>query len=344
MKAYLTLENGMTFQGESLGKQGDATGELVFATGMTGCLETLTDPSHYGQMVMQTFPLIGNFGIIPEEFAGTRAWPSAYIVRNACGTPSNFRCEGRLDDFLCDQGVVGLQGIDTRALTRTVREHGSLNARISTVPLADSDIAGLGKYEIRAAVAAVSPKAIEVYGKGRRVAMLNLGAKKSIAASLIGRGCEVWSYPHDSPAEAILAKNPQGILLSNGPGNPCDPANGAIVETIKALMQSGIPMFGLGMGHQLLALARGHRVKKLNHGHRGANQPIQDTAAGKLYVTNQNHGFCVEADKPWLVNVTDGTCEGIDYGASFGVQFHPNHNTDFVYDMFMERIEAYAAR
>jgi carbamoyl-phosphate synthase small subunit len=335
----------MTFAGEALGKRGDATGELVFATGMTGYLETLTDPSHYGQMVLQTFPLIGNAGVIPEELSNDRVRASGYIVRHACDTPSNFRSEGRLEDYLREQGVVGLQGIDTRALTRVLGRHGTMNARISAEPLGEAGIAELKGYAVRGAVAAVSPKAVSKSGNGRRVAMLNLGAKKSISEALTARGCEVWSFPHDTPAPVILDSKPQGILLSNGPGNPEDPANAPVLEIVKALVQSGLPVFGLCLGHQLLALAHGHGVGKLALGHRGGSQPVKDTATGRLLVTNQNHGYSVNADKPWLVNVTDGTTEGIDYGQkSFGVQFHPNGNTNFLYDLFVERIEAHAAR
>jgi carbamoyl-phosphate synthase small subunit len=344
MTTYLTLENGMTFTGASLGLQGDAAGELVLATGMTGYLETLTDPSHYGQIVLQTFPLAGNFGVIPEEYASDRAWASAYIVKYASESPSNFRCKEKLDDFLKSQGIVGLQGIDTRALARVLRESGAMNARISPGPLAEADVTALKRYAVRDAVAAVSPKTLVKSGSGRRVAMLNLGAKQSIAGALVKRGCEVWSFPHDTPAPAILTSQPQGIVVSNGPGNPEDPANQTVVDTIKALIQSGLPVFGLCLGHQLLAMAQGHTVRKLTLGHRGANQPVKDSTTGKLLVTNQNHGYAVNADKPWLVNVTDGTCEGIDYGLSFGVQFHPNNNTEFVYDRYIERMEAHAAR
>jgi carbamoyl-phosphate synthase small subunit len=348
MPAFLTLENGDVLRGEPFGAPGEATGELVFTTGMTGYLETLTDPSYCGQIILQTFPLIGNYGVIPADFESAAVGAKAYIVKHPCQDPSNFRGEGNLDAFFQTQGVVGLYGIDTRALAKRIRVHGVMNGKITTAPPTERDIAELRRYAVRDAVAAVSCKAVTKVGEGaRRVALLDFGAKRGIANALAARGCEVLIFPHNTPANEILAAKPGGVMLSNGPGDPADPANRCIVETIGALEQSGTPVFGICLGHQLLALAHGCHTQKLKFGHRGANQPVKDTRTGRVYITSQNHGYAVAAQGTF-VNVNDGTCEGMDYGNSFSVQFHPEAcggplDTSFLFDCFVERMDAYAA-
>ena len=344
--AYLILENGQTFQGECFGARGDVSGEVVFATGMTGYLETLTDPSYYGQIVLQTFPLIGNYGVIPPDFESASVGVKAYIVKHPCSTPSNFRSEDTLDAFLKARGVVGLCGIDTRALTRVIRDNGVMNGKITLSPPGEGDRSEAKAYVIRNAVSAVSTRTITKLGSGgRRVALMDFGAKRSIADALAARGCEVWSVPHDTDAQEILNIKPHGIMLSNGPGDPAEPANVGIVETIRTLQKSGIPIFGICLGHQLLALANGYSTKKLKFGHRGANQPVKELATGRVYITSQNHGYAVIADEgAAFVNVNDGTCEGMDYGRSFSVQFHPEAHggpldTSFLFDRFIEKMD-----
>ncbi|MCL2008984.1 MAG: carbamoyl phosphate synthase small subunit [Synergistaceae bacterium] len=348
MKAYLILENGVVMEGKSFGAQGETTGEVVFATGMTGYLETLTDQSYHGQIVLQTFPLIGNYGVIPSDFEGA-VGVKAYIVKHPCREPSNFRSESNLHTFLSERGIIGLCGIDTRALTKIIRQNGVMNGKITMSPPTETDLSEAKAYAIRNAVAAVSIRAVTKTGNGpRRVALLDLGAKRGIADALSARGCEVWSFPHDAEARDILRIKPAGVMLSNGPGDPADPANRAAVETIRVLQQSGVTIFGICLGHQLLALANGHSTEKLKFGHRGANQPVKEISTGRVYITSQNHGYAVVADGSSFVNVNDGTCEGMDYGSAFSVQFHPEArggplDTAFLFDRFIERMDAHAA-
>ena len=346
MKAYLVLENGIIMNGESFGARGETTGEVVFATGMTGYLETLTDQSYYGQIVLQTFPLIGNYGVIPSDFESGYIGAKGYIVKHPCHEPSNFRSGGTLDGFLKEQGIVGICGIDTRALARIIRQNGVMNGRITMSPPSKSDLSEARSYKVRNAVASVSIPELKKTGRGgsRRIAMMDFGAKRGIAEALVARGCEVWSFPHDATAAEILETEPNGIMLSNGPGDPADPANAGIVETIADLRKSKIPIFGICLGHQLLALANGYSTKKLKFGHRGANQPVKDVLTGRAYITSQNHGYAVVAEDSSFVNVNDGTCEGMDYGSSFSVQFHPEArggplDTGFLFDRFMERVD-----
>jgi carbamoyl-phosphate synthase small subunit len=352
MTAYLVLQNGIVMKGGSFGAQGEITGEVVFATGMTGYLETLTDPSYYGQIVLQTFPLIGNYGVIPPDFESAGVGARAYIVKTPCQNPSNFRSENNLDNFLRERGIIGLYGIDTRALTRIIRENGVMNGKITMSPPAEADIAEAKAYSILNAVAAVSSRAVTkpdaAGGTSRRVALFDFGAKRGIAQALSARNCEVWTFPYNASAQEVLAVKPRGIMLSNGPGDPAEPANNGIVETLRVLQKSNVPIFGICLGHQLLALANGYTTKKLKFGHRGANQPVKDLSTGRVYITSQNHGYAVVADNGSFVNVNDGTCEGMDYGNSFSVQFHPEArggplDTAFLFDRFIERMDAYVA-
>jgi len=367
--AYLILENGTVFKGKFFGAYGEVTGEIVFTTGMTGYLETLTDPSYQGQIVLQTFPLIGNYGIIPEDFESAGVGAKAYIVKIPCAAPSNFRSEKDLDSFLKERGITGICGIDTRALTKIIRKNGVMNGKISPRVPSYFDHEEIKNYKVENPIAAVSAannvsavlqrisarSAPRTTGKPvRRIALLDFGAKRGIANALLARGCEVLIFPHNAKAQEILKINPNGIMLSNGPGDPADPANKVIVDTLCDLIKTGVPIFGICMGHQLLALAYGYKSKKLKFGHRGANQPVKDTLTGNVYITSQNHGYEITADnssqgKFSFVNVNDGSCEGIDYGVSFSVQFHPEArggplDTGFLFDKFMERIDAYAAK
>ena len=343
--AYLILENGTVFEGKSFGLKAEAVGEIVFTTGMTGYLETLTDQSYYGQIVLQTFPLIGNYGVIPADFESDSVRAKAYIVKRPCESPSNFRSGGTLDAFLKERGIAGLYDIDTRMLTKIIRENGTMNGKISQTSPTEADRMEASEYSVKGAVAAVSPKSVQRSGNGsRRIALLDLGAKRGIAEALKDMDCEIYLFPHDASARDILKIKPDGIMLSNGPGDPADSANRIIVETIAELMKSGAPVFGICLGHQLMALANGYKTKKLKFGHRGANQPVKDLSTGSVYITSQNHGYEVIADNSSYINVNDGTCEGLDYGHSFSVQFHPEAcggplDTKFLFGRFIERID-----
>jgi carbamoyl-phosphate synthase small subunit len=310
-------------------------------------LETLTDQSYYGQIVLQTFPMIGNYGVIPSDFESAAVGVKAYIVKHPCQNPSNFRSLGNLDTFLKERGIIGLCRIDTRALTRIIRESGEMNGKITTSPPTDADLVEAKAYAINNALAAVSTHNLIKTGNGRhRVVLMDFGAKRGIANALTERDCEVWSVPYDTNAQEILQMKPDGIMLSNGPGDPADPANNGIVETIRILQQSAVPIFGICLGHQLLALANGYSTKKLKFGHRGANQPVREISTGRVYITSQNHGYAVVADTGSFVNVNDGTCEGMDYGNSFSVQFHPEArggplDTAFIFDRFIEKMNTH---
>ncbi len=351
----LILENGAVFEGQSFGAAGDITGEIVFTTGMTGYLETLTDQSYHGQIVLQTFPLIGNYGIIPSDFESTSVGPLAYIVKTPCQDPSNFRSEGTLGTFLREKNIVGLCGIDTRALTKIIREQGVMNGRITKELPDKAMLRQIRSYEIKNAVQKVSCTEPALYKAEEAiytVAMLDFGRKESMIRELTRRGCDVWLLPCDSPPEEILRLSPDGILLSNGPGDPA--GNTDIIDHLKTLLQTGIPIFGICLGHQLLALANGFKTSKLKYGHRGANQPVKDLKTGRVYISSQNHGYTVTPESidpgiadQWFINVNDQTCEGLCYrrSPSFSVQFHPEacggpQDTLFLFDLFIEKMEA----
>ena len=345
-KGYLILQDGQVFEGVRFGAETDTVGELVFTTGMCGYVETLTDPSYAGQIVMQTYPLIGNYGIIREDFEGA-CCVKGYVVREYCDTPSNFRTDCDLDTYLKEQGVPGLCGVDTRELTRIIREHGVMNAAIcDEIP---ADLTPIKTYAITGVVEAVSCKEPDRYqaeGEERfRVSLLDYGAKRNIVRELQKRGCTVTVLPATTSAEEILAADPDGVMLSNGPGDPAE--NMYQIEQIRKLLGK-VPMFGICLGHQLTALAAGGSTYKLKYGHRGVNQPVRDLNGVRTYITSQNHGYAVDGDtvklgKVRFVNANDGTCEGIDYPElkAFTVQFHPEactgpKDTSFLFDQFVE--------
>ena len=345
-KAYLVLSDGRAFEGVRIGAEGDGLGELVFTTGMTGYLETLTDPSYAGQIIMQTFPLIGNYGVIPEDFEGA-CLAKGYVVRELCDTPSNFRSEYALDRFLKEHNIPGITGVDTRALTRIIREEGVMNAMIcDEIP---ADLTDIQAYAVRGVVAAASchqAQSFPAVGEERfHVALMDYGAKHHIVENLTMRGCRVTELPHDTPAEEILALNPDGLMLSNGPGDPKE--NVFEIEQLKKLM-GRLPVFGICLGHQLAALALGGETVKLKYGHRGANQPVKDLKTGRYFIPSQNHGYAVLADSVSdiaelrYINANDFSCEGLDYPGKrcFTVQFHPEasagpHDTGFLFDRFV---------
>ena len=348
-KGYLILQDGQVFEGVRFGAETDTVGELVFTTGMCGYVETLTDPSYAGQIVMQTYPLIGNYGIIREDFEGA-CCVKGYVVREYCDTPSNFRTDCDLDTYLKEQGVPGLCGVDTRELTRIIREHGVMNAAIcDEIP---ADLTPIKTYAITGVVEAVSCKEPDRYqaeGEERfRVSLIDYGAKRNIIRWLQKRGCTVTVLPATTSAEDILAADPDGVMLSNGPGDPAE--NTYQIEQIRKLLGK-VPMFGICLGHQLTALAAGGSTYKLKYGHRGVNQPVRDLNGVRTYITSQNHGYAVDGDtvklgKVRFVNANDGTCEGIDYPElkAFTVQFHPEactgpKDTTFLFDRFVELME-----
>ena len=345
-KAYLVLDGGQVFEGYRFGAPGNAIGELVFTTGMAGYIETLTDPSYYGQIVLQTFPLIGNYGIINEDFEGG-CFVRGYVVREWCDAPSNFRSKGDLSTYLAENGVPGIWGVDTREITRIIREKGVMNAVIADV--IPTDMIDVEKYRIVSAVDNVTCREKIVYpaqGEEKyRVTLVDYGAKHNIRRELCRRGCTVTVVPAKTSAEDILRDDPDGIMLSNGPGDPEE--NTYCIEQIRE-MCGKVPMFGICLGHQLLALANGARTVKLKYGHRGVNQPVKEVYGTRTWITSQNHGYAVVSDslgsvgKVTMINANDKTCEGIDYPEkkAFSVQFHPEAcagplDTGFLFDKFV---------
>ena len=352
-KAYLLLANGQIFEGKSFGMTGTTIGEVVFATGMTGYQETLTDPSYYGQIAVQTFPLNGNYGTNSDDFESPHCWLKGYIVREWCEVPSNVRCEKTIDEFLKEQHVIGLYGVDTRQLTRIIRECGVMNGAITTEDVyakKEELLAQIQAYEIKDAVKTVTTKEIKHYtveNPEHEVVMMDFGYKAHILRHLLNRNCNVTVVPAHTTAEEILAINPDGVMLTNGPGNPEE--NTEVIETLKKLIAAKMPMFGICLGHQLTALANGGKTMKLKYGHRGGNQPVKDLNTGRVYVTSQNHGYAVVGDsidpavgKMSHWNVNDNTCEGVEYynAPVYTVQFHPEacggpRDTSYLFDRFM---------
>ena len=394
-KAFLVLADGTVFEGQSIGAKGSSIGETVFTTGMTGYLETLTDPSYFGQIVTQTFPLIGNYGIIPEDYESKKSWVRGYIVRELCDLPSNFRCSGDLDSFLKNQNIVGICGIDTRALTKKLREAGVMNGMIMSSEkcpdVTDELLAKIKAYRVEKSVETVSSSELGIRNaelgiddgfikynsiaktwpetnhniyhikKPVRIVLWDFGAKYNIQRELEKRGAEVIVVPYSYTAEDILKLNPDGIMLSNGPGDPSD--NVGIIREINKLCEynlrlsgeatrNSLPIFGICLGHQMLALARGAKTSKLKYGHRGGNHPVKDMETGRVYISSQNHGYAVENDtlpsyaKLAFTNSNDGTCEGVTYTdiPAFSVQFDPEacggpHDTNYLFDKFVNMID-----
>ncbi len=335
-KGKLLLANGMEFEGECFGAEGTVIGEIVFTTSTTGYQETLSDPDYHGQIIAQTFPLIGNYGTNDEDYASERCHAKGYLVREWCDTPSNFRMNDNIDHFLKKHHIIGLCGIDTRRLTHILREHGVMNGAIYTDGNTDKAalLEKINSYTILNPVAEVTvsepccyPAAEEKF----KVAVMDYGCKKSMIDELLKRGCSVTLLPALTEAAEVEKLGVDGIVLSDGPGNPAD--NQKEIANLKGLIQLGLPMFGVSLGHQLLASAMGATTLKLNHGHRGASQPVVDLTENRTFVTAQNHGYAVDSasvtddiGKISHINANDKTCEGIQYTAipAFSVQFQPN--------------------
>ncbi len=388
MKAFLILEDGTVFEGTHIGADKEVISEIVFNTSMAGYLEVLTDPSYAGQAVCMTYPLIGNYGICRDDMESLRPWPDGFIVKELSRIPSNFRNDCTIQQFLEENDVPGIAGIDTRALTKILREKGTMNGMITTNenydfeqiqpklkayttgkvvekvsckekyvvapttelsqngPLSGSAKFDKGAYE--KGVREPRPTLVrELNGAGLKVALMDFGAKANIAHSLAERGCEVTVYPALTGAEEIIAAAPDGIMLSNGPGDPKECTT--IIEEIRKLYQTDIPIFAICLGHQLMALATGADTHKMKYGHRGGNHPVKDLETGRVYISSQNHGYVVDTDKldprvavPAFINVNDGTNEGLSYTGKniFTVQYHPEacpgpQDSRYLFDRFI---------
>ncbi len=392
MKAFLILEDGTVFEGIHIGADREVVSEIVFNTSMAGYLEVLTDPSYAGQAVCMTYPLIGNYGICMDDMESKKPWPDGFIVRELSRNFSNFRADFSIQQFLEENNVPGIAGIDTRALTKILREKGTMNGMITTNEQYKQDdivsrlkayttgkvvekVTCKEKYELRGtqdlsengALSGSAKFVPEDYkagkrekkpslvrklnGAGKKVALLDLGMKDNIAYSLKTRGCDVTVYPATTPAAEIIAANPNGIMLSNGPGDPKECTS--IIAEIKKLYHTNIPIFAICLGHQLMALATGADTYKMKYGHRGGNHPVKDLATGRVYISSQNHGYVVDMDKldpkiatPAFINVNDGTNEGLSYTGKniFTVQFHPEaccgpQDSGYLFDRFIDMME-----
>jgi carbamoyl-phosphate synthase small subunit len=420
MKAFLILEDGHVFEGKQIGSEREVISEIVFNTSMTGYLEILTDPSYAGQAVVMTYPLIGNYGVCHTDMESMQAWPDGFIVREVSRLGSNFRGEIGIDEFLKENDIPGIAGVDTRSLTKILRESGTMNGMITTNENFNLDevVQKLKHYVVTDVVTKVSCKdkkvtkpdqfkptdfelakmtymaspslkaAIEkakdagvclgeiamasmngIKGteylnklsndvnrvtKHYKVALMDFGSKKNIEHCLLKRGCEVTIYPANTSAEEILAGNPDGIMLSNGPGDPAECVE--IIAEIKKLYESKVPIFAICLGHQLMALANGFETKKMKYGHRGANHPVKDLESGRVYLSSQNHGYVVVNEtidenkaKVRFINANDHTIEGLRYLNKniFTVQFHPEacagpQDSEFLFDEFVQMMEVNA--
>jgi len=353
MKRYLVLENGAVFAGEAFGADREVTAEIVFTTAMVGYVESLTDVSYRGQILCQTFPLGGNYGVCLADAETEGFGPAGFIVRECAEIPSNFRSDISLDEFLKQNGIPGLKGIDTRALTKMLRENGTMNGTITSDP-ASVDMDAVKAFRMEKPVADVSSTEETVVNPDGKftVALYDYGRKNQIVRALAERNCKVHILPYNTPAERVLEIQPDGLLLSNGPGNPAE--NTEVIENLKKLVNAGIPTMGICLGHQLLALANGFKTEKLPYGHRGASQPVRNEETGHLYVTSQNHGYTVdsasvngEVAKAYFTNVNDNTNEGLIYTnrKAFSVQFVPQcctgpTDTSYLYDRFVDMMKA----
>ncbi|PKM78982.1 MAG: carbamoyl phosphate synthase small subunit, partial [Firmicutes bacterium HGW-Firmicutes-13] len=334
MKTRLVLEDGKFYYGESFGYEGEEGGEVVFNTGMTGYQEIISDPSYSGQIVTLTYPLIGNYGINPEDFQAKKPLIRGLVVREYCEYPNHWQASHTISDFLKEEKIIGLSGIDTRSLTRHLRNQGTMRGLITTLDFSDrelldkvKDVPHLSDFDYVNYATAESPYVID--GDGPHVALLDLGCKYSIIKSLKELGCKVTVLPANTLPEEILSLNPEGFMLSNGPGNPKSVPY--VAETVKYLVGK-IPIFGICLGHQILGLALGGDTYKLKFGHRGTNHPVKSLKTGRVFITSQNHGYAIKKEslenhpvEISHININDFTVEGIKHKELpiFSVQFHP---------------------
>jgi carbamoyl-phosphate synthase small subunit len=346
MKAKLILENGMVFSGRAFGYLQEAVGEVVFNTGMAGYQEILTDPSYKGQIVSMTYPLIGNYGLNLEDMESAKPSVKGFIVREACDYPNNFRCEFKLDDYLRSHKIMALEQVDTRALTKVLRNNGTMKGIITTEELSESYIREkLQAFSNKDAVADVTTKeAYTIPGKGMHIGIMDFGIKSNILRSFKERGCAMTVFPAAASSQDILKADPDLIFLSNGPGDPSDLKG--VINNLKQLLGKK-PMVGICLGHQLLALALGGKTSKLKFGHRGSNHPVKDLEENKVYITSQNHGYYVEelpeGAEATHISMNDGTIEGMRHAGLqiYSVQFHPEaspgpRDINSLFDKFME--------
>ncbi len=346
MKAKLILENGMIFEGKAFGYLKESVGEVVFTTGMTGYQEVLTDPSYYGQIVTMTYPLIGNYGINLEDMESDSVKVSGFIVREKCNLPSNFRCELDLDNYLKQEKVIGLEGIDTRALTKVLRNSGTMKGIITLENVDDEYVQErIESFSNKNAVKSVTSKDTYVIeGTGKHVAIMDFGIKTNIIRNFKKRGCKITVFPATATAEEVLNVNPDLVFLSNGPGDPED--LDFVVENVKKIVGKK-PIVGICLGHQLLALTLGGKTTKLKFGHRGCNHPVKDLERNIVHITSQNHGYVVQTlpDNMEIthVNINDGTVEGMKHKELpiYSVQFHPEasagpQDSEYIFDRFLE--------
>ena len=348
--AFLVLEDGTVYEGKGFGRTDSVVGEVVFNTGMTGYQEVLTDPSYAGQIVMMTYPLIGNYGVNWEDPESMRPQVKGFIVRELCQVPSNWYSESTLDDYLKTFGIMGIEGIDTRSITRKIRNHGTMRGILTSERPTEAQLAEMMGYRITDPVKQVTcEQTFELPGPGLRVAVMDFGLKASILKSLRQRGCHLTVHRADDSAEKILAGHPDGVMLTNGPGDPKD--NVEVIEEIKKLTGK-VPIFGICLGHQLMALACGADTERLRYGHRGSNHPVKDLEMDRIFITSQNHGYTIVEDTmPANATVShrnwnDGTIEGVVYHdhPTFTVQFHPEaapgpRDTAYLFDRFMKLME-----
>lgn len=350
---YLILENGKMFSGKSFGAVKECMGEVVFQTSMCGYLETLTDPNYYGQIVVQTFPMIGNYGVIPSDLQSDLVYPSAYIVREWCEVPSNFRSMGELDAFLQEKGIPGLYDLDTRELTKYLRDNGTMKGCVCDEPDVAAAQEKMKQYRLQNAVAAVANLSQETATPETpccKLVLWDFGSSSSLLTQLLQRGCQVIRMPYSATAQEISRLNPDGVVLSDGPGDPAE--NVGVISELALLCEKNIPILAVGLGHQLLALSQGGETEKLKYGHRGANHPCKCLPNGRVYVTTQNHGYTVSnvplprGSRVIFSNLNDGSCEGLEYHniPAFSVQFQPQdeggeQDTSFLFDRFLSLLK-----
>jgi carbamoyl-phosphate synthase small subunit len=370
MKATLALENGLWFEGEAAGAAGETAGEVVFNTGMTGYQEVLTDPSYAGQIVCMTAPEIGNYGVAPDDQESRGAQVAGFIIRDESPIASNWRAEGTIRDYLTRNNIVAITDVDTRALTRVLRSAGVMRGVLATGEVEPSvlverarAIATMEGSDLVLGVTCAkpfdwTPPAGDEFApppqararRNLRVAAYDYGMKWNILRRFSAYGCDVRVFPAGAPASDLLAEKPDGVFLSNGPGDPA--ALSYAIDSAKTLMDSDVPVFGICLGHQILSLAMGGSTFKLKFGHRGANHPVKELETGRIEITSQNHGFAVDpASLPEDVTIThlnlyDGTVEGLRHEKKpvFCVQYHPEaapgpHDADYLFRQFVEAME-----